>query len=165
MRHGPKAMIHFGLVVNKAYEVPPDQLTNSAGQTVTASFGGLDTSYEVITTVYANDLATDMHPERGHRRVSIGLVLQDPRTGDTVIAVRGTEGIHEWMQDARFLLVPCPFLAGAGRTEDGFTAVYLSFTTDPAPQSPSVVKALAGLRWKAPVRHSRSAGTAWAARS
>jgi predicted lipase len=146
------AMIHFGLVVNNAYEIPPDQLTNSAGQTVTVSFGGVDTSYEVITTVYANDLATDMDPERGHRRVSIGLILQDPMTGDAVIAIRGTEGIHEWMQDARFLLVPCPFLAGAGRTEDGFTAMYLSLTTGPALASPSVVKALAGLRWRKPVK-------------
>jgi Lipase (class 3) len=146
------AMTHFGLVVNKAYEIPPDQLTNLAGQAVTVSFGGIDTSYEVITTVYVNDVATDMHPERGNRRVSIGLVLQDPRTGGAVIAVRGTEGIHEWMQDARFLLVTCPVLAGAGRTDDGFTAMYLSLTTDPAPGSPSVVKALAGLRWRKPVK-------------
>jgi hypothetical protein len=145
-------MIHFGLVVNKAYEIPPDNLTNSVGQTVTVSFGGIDTSYEVVTTVYANDLATDMHPERGKHRVSIGLVLQDPTTGDAVIAVRGTEGIHEWMQDVRFLLVPCPFLVGAGRTEDGFTAMYLSFTTDPAPGSPAVSKALAKLRWRKPVK-------------
>jgi hypothetical protein len=145
-------MIHFGLVVNKAYEIPPDNLTNSVGQTVTVSFGGIDTSYEVVTTVYANDLATDMHPERGKHRVSIGLVLQDPTTGDAVIAVRGTEGIHEWMQDVRFLLVPCAFLVGAGRTEDGFTAMYLSFTTDPAPGSPAVSKALAKLRWRKPVK-------------
>jgi predicted lipase len=147
-----QAMIHFGLAVNKAYDVPPEQLKNSAGETVTVSFAGVDTAYEVVTTVYANDLATDMNPERGHRRVSIGLILQDPSTGDAVIAVRGTEGIHEWVQDARFLLVPCPFLAGAGRTEDGFTAVYRSFTTDPDPGAPSVVKALTGLPWKKPVR-------------
>ena len=146
------AMIRFGLVVNKAYEIPPDRLTNSAGQTVTVSFAGVDTSYEVITTVYANDLATDMNPERGKRRVSIGLVLQDPATGDAVIAVRGTEGIHEWMQDARFLLVLCPFVAGAGRTEDGFTAMYLSLTADPDPSSPGVVNVLAGLRWRKPVK-------------
>src|SRR5215831_11032650 len=146
------AMIHFGLVVNKAYDIPPDQLTNSAGQTVTVSFGGAETSYEVITTVYANDLATDMNPDRGNRRVSIGLVLQDPATGDAVIAIRGTEGIHEWMQDARFLLVPCPFRAGAGLTDDGFTAVYLSLTTDPAPGSPSLVPALAGLEWRKAVK-------------
>src|SRR5262245_51423988 len=156
------AMIHFGLAVNKAYDIPPDQLTNSAGQTVTVSFEAIDTTYDVITTVYANDLATDMKPERGNRRVSIGLVLQDPTTGDAVIAIRGTEGIHEWMQDARFLLVPCPFRAGAGRTDDGFTAVYLSLTTDPAPGSPSLVTALAGCSGGRLSRRSRYAVTAWA---
>ena len=69
-----------------------------------------------------------------------------------MIAIRGTEGIHEWLQDAQFLLVPCPFLVGAGLTEDGFTAVYRSFTTNPAPGSPTVVKALGGLRWRKPVK-------------
>src|SRR5262245_20491681 len=146
------AMIHFGQVVNEAYAIAPDQLANSAGQTVTVTLGEDSTSYVVITTVYANDLATDMNPERGKRRVSIGLVLQDPATGDAVIAIRGTEGIHEWVQDARFLLVSCPFRDGAGRTEDGFTAMYLSFTIDPAPGSQSLVKALAGLPWKKPVK-------------
>ena len=37
------AMIHFGLLVNKAYEIPPDQLTDSSGQTMTVSFAGVDT--------------------------------------------------------------------------------------------------------------------------
>jgi predicted lipase len=145
-------MIHFGQVVAKAYEVPPDRLANSAGQMVTVTLGGANTTYAVITTVYANDLATDMRPERGNARVSIGLVLQNPATGDAVIAVRGTEGILEWVQDARFLLVPCPFLTGAGRTEDGFTSMYKSFTIDAAANAPSLVTSLAGLAWKAPVR-------------
>jgi hypothetical protein len=146
------AMIHFGQVVNEAYAIAPDQLANSPGQTVTVTLGEASTSYVVITSVYANDLATDMNPERGKRRVSIGLVLQDPATGDAVIAIRGTEGVHEWVQDARFLLVSCPLRDGAGRTEDGFTAMYLSFTIEPAPGSQSLVKALAGLPWRKPVK-------------
>jgi len=146
------AMIHFGQVVGTAYDIPPQQLANSAGQTITVSLGAASVTYTVITTVYANDLATDMNPQRGKQRVSIGLVLQDPSTGDAVIAVRGTEGVLEWVQDARFLLVPCPFLAGAGQTEDGFTSMYQSFTIDAAPGSASVAKSLATLPWKAPVR-------------
>jgi hypothetical protein len=145
-------MIHFGQVVGKAYEIPPDQIANSAGQVLTVDFDGASTTYVVITTVYANDLATDMKPERGARRVSIGLVLQDPATGDAVIAIRGTEGIFEWVQDARFLLVPCPFLTGAGHTEDGFTSMYSSFAVDPAPGSASVTKSLAGLPWRKPAQ-------------
>jgi predicted lipase len=112
--------------------------------------GGTTTTYVVITTVYANDLATDMNPQRGGSRVSIGLVLQNTATGDAVIAIRGTEGILEWVQDVRFLLVPCPFLVGAGHTEDGFTSVYSSFAVSAAPGSPSLTKSLATLPWRQP---------------
>ena len=143
-------MIHFGQVVNAAYAVPPGDLTNGAGRIVTVSLGPASTAYTVITTVYANDLATEMNPERGTRRVSIGLVLQDA-VGNAVVAIRGTEGILEWMQDARFLPLPCPFLAGAGHTDDGFTSMYLSCTVGTEPGSLSVAKALAGLPWRTPV--------------
>ena len=70
-----------------------------------------------------------------------------------MIAIRGTEGILEWVQDARFLPVPCPFLAGAGHTDDGFTSMYMSFTVDAQPGSSSVAKSLATLPWrKTPVQ-------------
>jgi hypothetical protein len=145
-------MVHFAQVVKAAYAIAPENLSNSAGQTITVSLGGASTSYTVITTIYANDLATEMNPLRGTRRVSIGLVLQDA-VGNVVIAVRGTEGILEWVQDARFLPHPCPFLAGAGHTEDGFTSMYMSFTVDAQPGSLSVAKSLATLPWrKTPVQ-------------
>jgi predicted lipase len=89
-----------------------------------------------------------MNPGRGVSRVSIGLVLQNSATGDAVIAIRGTEGILEWAQDARFLLVPCPFLVGAGQTEDGFTSVYSSFAVSPTAGSPSLTKSFATLQWR-----------------
>jgi len=145
-------MIHFAQVVGTAYDVPPDQLTNSAGKMITVSLGAASVTYTVITTVYANDLATDMHPERGKKRVSIGLVLQDAATGDAVIAIRGTEGILEWVQDASFLPVPCPFLAAAGLTEDGFTAMYQSFAIEATTGAPSLANSLVVLPWKVPVR-------------
>ena len=53
------------------------------------------TTYTVITTVYANDLATDMNPARGADTVSIGLIFQAAGTGDVEVAIRGTEGILE----------------------------------------------------------------------
>ncbi len=144
--------IHFGQVVGKAYEVPPTQLANAAGQTLTVTLGDASTTYVVITTVYANDLATDMNPQRGDARVSIGLILQNTTTGDALIAIRGTEGVHEWLQDGRFLLVATPFLAGAGHTEDGFTSMYMSLAVDAAPGSPSVSESLEGLSWRRPVQ-------------
>ena len=83
--------------------------------------------------------------------VSIGLVCQANGTGEVVIAIRGTEGIDEWIHDAEFLQVSCPFLAGAGHTEDGFTAMYKSLRTGAAAGSPSVTSALATLSFRQPV--------------
>jgi hypothetical protein len=139
--------IFYGQLVNAAYAIPPENVNNTAGQVITAG----TVNYNVVTSIFANDLATDMNPLRGQSRVSIGLILQAAGAGDVVIAIRGTEGIQEWIHDAQFLLVPCPFLAGAGHTEDGFTAMYLSMTTGAAPGSPSVVKALSTLAFPRPV--------------
>ncbi len=139
--------IEFGQLVNAAYETSPSDLTNAAGQKLSA--GGID--YLVVTTIYANDLATDVNPTRADDQVSIGLICQVDQAGDVVIAIRGTEGILEWIHDAEFLLVPCPFLVGAGRTEDGFTAMYESLRSEPEPDSPTVVDALATLQFPHPV--------------
>ncbi|OMC52100.1 hypothetical protein A5745_02075 [Mycobacterium sp. IS-2888] len=139
--------IQFGQLVNATYATPPSDLTNAAGQELSA--GGVD--YTVVTTIYANDLATDMNPIRAADEVSIGLMCQVNQAGDVVIAIRGTEGILEWIHDVEFDLVPCPFLAGAGHTEDGFTEMYESLTTGTAPGSPAVVNALATLAFPRPV--------------
>jgi hypothetical protein len=136
--------IGFAQLINAAYAIQPGNVTNSAGTPVTA--GGV--TYTVVTTIYANDLATDMNPGRDNDEVSIGLICQANATGDVVIAIRGTEGIDEWIHDAEFLQVTCPFLPGAGQTEDGFTAMYNSLRTAVAPGSPSVVNALATLPFK-----------------
>jgi hypothetical protein len=133
--------IQFGQLVNATYGTPPGDLTNKAGQPLSA--GGVD--YTVVTTIYANDLATDIDPSRADDEVSIGLICQENKTGDVAVAIRGTEGWLEWMHDAEFLQVPCPFLAGAGHTEDGFTAMYASLRTGTAPGSTTVVDALAKL--------------------
>ena len=139
--------IEFAQLVKAAYAILPNNLANSAGKALIAG----DTAYTVVTTIYANDLATDMNPGRGSKEVSIGFVCQADGTGDVVIAIRGTEGIQEWINDAHFLLVSCPFLAGAGPTEDGFTAMYNSLRTGDAAGSPTVVNALATLPFPQPV--------------
>ena len=140
-------VILYAQLVNAAYAIPPDNTNNAAGQIVNVGAAG----YQVVTSIFANDLATDMNPERGKSRVSIGLIFQAATAGDVVIAIRGTEGIQEWVHDAEFLLVTCPFLAGAGHTEDGFTAVYMSMTTTLDPTCPRVTQALPGLNFPRPV--------------
>jgi Lipase (class 3) len=133
--------IQFAQLVNATYATPPADLTNKAGQALSA--GGVD--YTVVTKIYANDLATDMNPSRAEVEVSIGLICQEDKTGDVAIAIRGTEGTLEWIHDAEFALVPCPFLVGAGHTEDGVTDMYKSLRTGAQSGSPTVVNALAKL--------------------
>jgi hypothetical protein len=139
--------IEFAQLVNAAYNILPDNITNSAGTALIA--GGK--AYTVVSTIYANDLATDMNPSRGNNQVSIGLICQADGTGEVAIAIRGTEGILEWIQDVQFLYVPCPFLAGAGHTDDGFTAMYNSLRTGVATGSPTVVNAMSTLPFPQPV--------------
>jgi len=141
--------IQFGQLVNAAYAIAPENLANSAGQVINAGYGGV--ACEVVTTIYASDLSTEMNPNRGQGEVSIGLILQGTTTGDVVIAIRGTQGILEWVHDAEFLAVKCPFLVGAGSTEDGFTAMYNSLSTGTAAGSPTDAKALSTLPFKKPV--------------
>jgi hypothetical protein len=143
--------IRYGQLVNAAYAINSTDLTNKAGQIVTAGLGTASASYEVITSLYANDLATEINPLRATSQVSIGLVFQSTTIGDAVIAIRGTEGILEWLHDGNFLMVPCPFLSGAGNTEDGFAEMYNSLAIGTAANSPRLTKALATLPWKRPV--------------
>lgn len=139
--------ILYAQLVNAAYAIDPADVTNHAGDLVPA--GTL--SHQVVTSIFANDLATDMHPERGDQRVSIGLILQAADAGDVVIAIRGTEGIQEWIHDAQFLPVPCPFKPFVGHTEDGFTDMYNSLRTGVAADAPTVVADLPNLKFPRPV--------------
>ena len=139
--------IHFGQLVGAAYAAETNDRMNHAGSVVQAGLGG-GTQYKVVASISANDLATDLNPARGNDRVPIGLILQAAGGGEAVIAIRGTEGIKEWVQDAKFIAVPCPFLSSAGHTEDGFTAMYKSMTIDTASSPTPVVQGLSKLPWR-----------------
>ena len=134
-----KKAIEFCQVVDNAYHIPP-------GPTFTV--GG--TNYKIVANTYANDLATDAN-QGITDQVTIGLICQTDPGRDVVIAIRGTEGMLEWAHDLNFDKVPCPFLPGAGQTDDGFTEMYNSLTTDPRPDSQSVVKALPTVGFDEPV--------------
>jgi len=127
--------ILFALVVNQAYAIAPNDLDNRKGKVLPIGA----TNFEVITSIYANDLSTDMDPNRGNQRVSIGLILQVAGAGDVVIAIRGTEGWREWLHDAQFLLVPCTFAQASGSVEDGFNQMYMSMRVGTDNNSPRVV--------------------------
>jgi len=133
--------ILYGQLVNEAYKVPTSDLNSRAGTTVTAERGPNKTTFDVIASIYANDLAKDAKKTEPTDTVSIGLVLWQASTGEAVIAIRGTQGLLEWFQDANIGTEKCPF-AEAGDTEDGFTDVYKSFAVS-GPGGSSVTASLA----------------------
>jgi hypothetical protein len=137
----PTIAIQYGMLVQKAEAVPPDQTVYNPGDVINVAYDAVNVNYTVISTFYGNDLATDINPGRALDIVSFGFIVQDGG-GNAVVAIRGTEGITEWIQDARFLAVKCPFLPGAGLTEDGFTAVYESLRVTKDPASKRLVDAL-----------------------
>lgn len=141
--------IQYGLLVKLAEAVPPNQTVYNPGDAINVKYDAVDINYTVVTTFYGNDLATDANPARASQIVSFGFVAQDP-AGNVVVSIRGTEGILEWVQDARFLAVTCPFLAGAGCTEDGFTAVYESLRVTRDAASPRLVSALPTMAFPKP---------------
>ena len=86
-------------------------------------------SYKVLATIFANDLATAITALQPDDFTTIGIVaVNEDDPADVFIVIRGTEGIWEWVQDAKFLPIPFPNVAGSGLTEDGFTDMYLSFS-------------------------------------
>src|SRR5712692_529974 len=134
--------ILYGQLVKAAYGIDPSDLKDRTGTTVDAGLGPHKTKYEVVASIYANDLATDATKPGTIKPVSIGLLLWQSITGEAVIAIRGTEGIPEWVQDAKFGTKECFFLPEAGETEDGFTDVYKSFAVS-SPAGKSVTESLA----------------------
>ncbi|MGA7461332.1 MAG: lipase family protein [Candidatus Korobacteraceae bacterium] len=138
-----KAAFQYACCVKAAANIDPADLTSRAGQQ-TPPINGV--TYDIVNSIYGNDLATDVCPENKDKIVSFGLVLQGP-DGGVVIAIRGTNGVPEWIHDAEFRRVTCPILPGAGETDDGFTAVYLSLRVGADPASQTVVQALPGLKF------------------
>jgi Lipase (class 3) len=138
-----QAAINAGLFVQFVYNSwnIPNQSTNLDGRPVVTSGGQpviAGKNYKVIKTIYSNDLATDICPNRpqleGYK--TIGVIAQNEAdVSDIFVAIRGTEGIWEWVQDFKF--VPRPFspVAGGGLTDDGFTDMYLSFSLTAGPSS------------------------------
>ena len=135
-----QAALQAGALLQDAYKGYQLKLPNYDGQ----QYQG----FAVIQTIYADDLATDLSPQIDllKKVVPIGFVARNTQAANEyVIVVRGTEGIWEWVQDAKLLPVPFSAVSGGGLTEDGFTDMYQSFRTGIDPQSPRLVASLSGL--------------------
>src|SRR5260370_32440388 len=94
--------ILYGQLVNAAYDVPPSDLGNRAGQPVNAGLGTNKTTFEVIASIFANDLATDKRPPGSTGTVSIGLLLWQAATGEAGHANRGNQRKQQSLRDVHF---------------------------------------------------------------
>jgi triacylglycerol lipase len=148
--------------IDKSNNLDGRPVLNTANQPVVAG-----KAFNVIKTIYANGLATDIKPDRplveGYK--TIGIVagnVADPN--EIVIAIRGTSTIWEWIQDAKFFLRPFDNVTGSGLTEDGFTVMYQSFSFTQEPAENPFMKGLLALLPAAGrvtiVGHSLGAGLA-----
>ena len=95
----------------------------------------LPAGYALVTELFADDI-TDSLPDY----FSFGFIAKSG--SDVVVAIRGTEGVLEWIGDFEFVPTPFPYYA-AGETERGFTHFYSTLRTGktsaaPAPSTPSV---------------------------
>jgi hypothetical protein len=140
--------IHYAKLVEVAEGVLPDQVCDLM---LTVPLHGVPTCYTVLANIFANDLATRRNERRSELIVSIGYIAQD-ETGNVVIAIRGTHGVHEWIHDVLYEAVPCPFLAEAGHTEDGFTDMYMSLRVTAEHESKRLVKFVAEMEFPRPMK-------------
>lgn len=101
--------IRYARLVQAAEDIAPDAV---CGSSLTVPLRGTPVAYAVLANIFANDLATESNAARRELIVSIGFVAQDD-AGNVVILIRGTHGIHEWLNDCRYCAVPCPFLPDA----------------------------------------------------
>jgi len=143
-----EAAIHYARLVDAAENIAPDDV---CGSSLTIALRATPVAYAVLASIFANDLATESNMTRRELIVSIGYVAQDD-AGNVVVAIRGTAGIHEWINDCRYFAVACPFLPDAGDTEDGFTEVYMSLRVGAQHGAPRLRDALAEMNFPRPLK-------------
>ncbi|MGO9110090.1 MAG: lipase family protein [Thermoguttaceae bacterium] len=106
--------------------------------------------YDLASKVYADDV-TD-----GTAEFKVfGFIAKSD--SDVVVAIRGTEGVFEWIKDFEFGLVRFPYV-NAGNVESGFSGFYSTFRTGPDNTASRVVDTLAELIAEGGVKTLRIAG-------
>lgn len=107
-------------------------------------------SYQLVSKIYADDL-TDNLPDYK----VFGFIAQSG--SDIVVAIRGTEGVLEWIMDSMFAAVSFPFV-DAGRAEQGFTNFYSTLRTGPSVAQPRVSDAIRSRMATGTIKTVRIAG-------
>jgi len=123
----PKA-VQLGELILAAYDLyaqgDPDSFVPPAG-------------HNLVSKIYADDITDDTAESK-----VFGFIAKSD--SDVAVAIRGTEGVFEWVLDFDFSLTPFPY-STAGNVENGFSDFYSSFRTGKTHLAPRVVEALAEL--------------------
>jgi predicted lipase len=94
--------------------------------------------YTLVHKVYADDITDGLPLYK-----VFGFIARSAGPGsDVIVAIRGTEGLLEWIMDFQFLQTPFPYLAASGLTEQGFTGFYSTFRIGPDDTQPRVIEAI-----------------------
>jgi predicted lipase len=127
-----QAALQLGQFVQAAYELfsagdPPDFIPPAG--------------YTLVTKVYADDITDDVPDFR-----VFGYIARSASpNSDVIVAIRGTEGVLEWIRNFEFVQVPFPFVSSAGKTEQGFTGFYSTFHAGPDNTTPRVLDVIRAL--------------------
>jgi hypothetical protein len=81
---------------------------------------GIPTTYELGAWVHMSDLIFDVTEPKFYGIVARGVGDPDSR----IIAIPGTEGAMEWIDDAAAIPVPFRQVPSAGRVAQGFDKIY-----------------------------------------
>lgn len=105
--------LKLGDFVSKAYDYSRNP----------AVLPALPGGYNFVHELYANDFTIALEDFR-----IFGFIAQS--ADDVVVAIRGTEGVFEWIGDFEFGLTTAHDAAWAGSTEQGFTNFYRSLAME-----------------------------------
>jgi len=141
--------VSFGLLAMYAEDMYTEGALDPTADTRIAAAG-----WDVVAYLTANDVLIP-DPSAANQRLSIDRsrhvfygFLAKSKTDPTsfVVAVRGTDGLVEWLIDAKFLLVTHPVYADT-QVEQGFWSVYQTMSlADPATGTTTHANAAEGNR-------------------
>jgi hypothetical protein len=106
----------YGQFVNAAYTM----YKNPGADKLRPEPSGIPDTYELGAWIHMSDFVFDIEEPKFY-----GIVAYEKANPDSrVIAIRGTEGAVEWIDDAAAIPVPFHEVPSAGRVADGFNKIY-----------------------------------------
>jgi predicted lipase len=127
----PKRALFYGQFVQAAYTM----FRNQNPDPLRPEPAGIPEGWELGAWIHMSDFLLNLSTPEFYGIVAHSLADTDSR----VIAIRGTEGMIEWIDDAAALPTPFRQVPGAGRVAGGFDRIYSSLKI--------VKRPLRGLKW------------------